>query len=247
MSVSSIDFSNWSILTTICWQAHKNLISAVVMKSSKRFVILLAGDLSVDDRINALCHSARVIAADSGISHAKALGVTPELWVGDFDSSPPELVEHYNHVEKLTFERQKDETDGSLAIKAALERGADEIVLLGPTGGTRFDHSLGILFEMLAWHEQGVQVFASTGDEEYWPIVDERVELELPKGCLFSILGLTPLRGLTIEGAKYPLQNIDVEFGSTHTLSNVVERNLNINITSGRAIIIARPKDFSGI
>lgn len=217
------------------------------MKSSKRFVILLAGDLSVDDRINALCHSARLIAADSGISHAKALGVTPELWVGDFDSSPPELLKHYNHVEKLAFERQKDETDGSLAIKVALERGAEEIILLGATGGARFDHSLGVLFQMLAYHEQGVNIFASTGDEEYRPIVNEQVKLELPTGSLFSILALTSLHGLTIEGAEYPLQHIDVEFGSTHILSNVVERNLNISIASGRAIIIARPKDFSGI
>lgn len=217
------------------------------MKSSKKFVILLAGDLSVDDRINALCRSARVIAADSGISHAKALGVTPELWVGDFDSSPQELVEHYNHVEKLTFERQKDETDGSLAIKAALERGANEIILLGATGGARFDHSLGVLFEMLSCYEQGIKICASTGKEEYWPIIDGQVELDLPEGSLFSVLALTSLKGLTIEGAIYPLQSMDVEFGSTHTLSNIVERNLNISIASGRAIIIARPKDFSGI
>lgn len=217
------------------------------MKSSKQFVILLAGDLSVDDRINALCHSASVIAADSGMSHAKALGVTPELWVGDFDSSPSELTEHYNHVEKLSFARQKDETDGSIAIKSALERGANEIILLGATGGERFDHSLAILLEMLSYHDQGIQIFASTGEEEYWPIIDGQLKLELPKGSLFSILAFTPLKGLTIEGAKYPLQNIDVAFGSTHTLSNVVEQNLSIQIASGRAIIIARPKDFSGI
>lgn len=217
------------------------------MKSSKRFVILLAGDLSVDDRINALCHSARMIAADSGMFHAKALNVTPELWVGDFDSSSSALVEYYKDVEKLSFDRQKDETDGSLAIKIALERGADEIILLGATGGDRFDHSLGVLFEMLSYHKQGLKIFASTGDEEYWPIIDGQVKLELPKGSLFSILALTPLKGLTIEGAKYPLQNIDVEFGSTHTLSNVVEHDLSIQVVSGRAIIIARPNDFSGI
>lgn len=217
------------------------------MTSSKRFVILLAGDLSVDDRINALCHSARVIAADSGMSHAKALGVTPELWVGDFDSSPQDLIRHYKDVEKLSFDRQKDETDGSLAMKAARARGADEIILLGATGGQRFDHSLGVLLQMLSFHEQGIKIFASIGDEEYWPLINGSRSLELPEGCLFSILAMTPLKGLTIEGAKYPLDNIDIESGSTHTLSNVAKRNLNIHVASGRAIIIARPKDFSGI
>ncbi|MCB1719598.1 MAG: thiamine diphosphokinase, partial [Candidatus Competibacteraceae bacterium] len=48
------------------------------------FVILLGGDLSPTPRLRDQVAGARAIAADSGIRHAEALGLDPELWTGDF-------------------------------------------------------------------------------------------------------------------------------------------------------------------
>ena len=52
------------------------------------FVILLGGDLVVTERLRQQIAGARILAADGGIRHAAALGVDPELWLGDFDSTP---------------------------------------------------------------------------------------------------------------------------------------------------------------
>lgn len=62
------------------------------------FVILLGGDLVVTDRLKRQIAGARILAADSGIRHAAALGVEPELWLGDFDSASAELRVQYGHV-----------------------------------------------------------------------------------------------------------------------------------------------------
>ena len=51
------------------------------------FAILLGGDLTVTPRLKSQIRGARVIAADSGMMHAAALHIMPELWVGDFDSA----------------------------------------------------------------------------------------------------------------------------------------------------------------
>ena len=54
--------------------------------SMSLFTILLGGELTRTERLEAQIAGSRVIAADSGIRHAAKLGVTVELWAGDFDS-----------------------------------------------------------------------------------------------------------------------------------------------------------------
>lgn len=68
-----------------------------------RFAILLGGDLTVTPRLKSQIKGARVIAADSGMMHAAALHIMPELWVGDFDSAGSELTMQYRDVPRETF------------------------------------------------------------------------------------------------------------------------------------------------
>ncbi|TIP95204.1 MAG: thiamine diphosphokinase, partial [Mesorhizobium sp.] len=56
-----------------------------------KFTILLGGDLIRTPLLDRQVEGTRVIAADAGISHARTLSLTPELWVGDFDSVPADL------------------------------------------------------------------------------------------------------------------------------------------------------------
>src|SRR4029079_3452126 len=57
-----------------------------------RVSIVVGGDLAPAPRLARDIAGARVIAADSGMRHAAALGVAPELWTGDFDSVPERLL-----------------------------------------------------------------------------------------------------------------------------------------------------------
>ena len=71
-------------------------------------------------------------------------------------------------------------------------------------------------------------------------------EIDLPKGSLFSVLGLSPLSGLFIGNVRYPLADFSLPFGSSRTISNVAEGPVSLSLASGRAILIARPYDLSG-
>jgi thiamine pyrophosphokinase len=217
------------------------------MHIDSTFIILLAGDLTIDERVRALCQSGRIIAADGGIKHAASLGVEPELWLGDFDSTPDALKEQYKHVQTMTFDRQKAMSDGALAVQTALEKGASSIIFLGALGGTRNDHTIAVMHQMMQLHKAGVETMMTSGLEECWPLDEGEFEIELPKGSLFSILPFEDLEGLSISGAEYPLDNIKTGFGSTLTLSNVSQGLTKVSLIKGSALLIARPHDFSGV
>ncbi len=89
------------------------------------------------------------VAADSGLIAAEEAGIKVDCIVGDMDSLgdesrlasyPPDCV--------IRHERDKDFSDTELAIKAAEEKGCDEIWIIGGGGG-RIDHLFAIrsLFE----------------------------------------------------------------------------------------------------
>lgn len=211
------------------------------------FTILLGGELRLTDRLRESVADSRFIAADGGMRHAAALGVVPELWVGDFDSTPADLEGAFPQVPKQPYPAAKAATDGEIAVLEATERGARRLVLAGALGGERSDHALQHLLYAVSLAERGLDVLLTSGDEEAVPLLAGTVELELLPNSLFSVLGLTELKGLTIENARYPLRDFHLPFGSSRTISNVAEGPVRLSLKSGRAVILARPYDLSGV
>jgi thiamine pyrophosphokinase len=215
--------------------------------TSTSFTLLLGGNLTVTDRLLALTDGSRVIAADSGMRHARALGVMPELWVGDFDSSDAGLREQFPAVERRTYPAAKAVTDGEIAVAEAIACGATRLIFVGALGGERSDHALQHYLNALGLVEDGYEVVLTSGEEEAYPFVEEsELALELPKGALFSVLGFTTLEGLTIQNARYPLKDFKLPFGSSRTISNVAEGPISVSLSRGRAMLLARPYDLSG-
>ena len=215
-------------------------------QADQTFVVLLGGALAVTPRVRADIVGARFVAADGGMRHAATLGVTPEIWVGDFDSTPDDLVAAWPGVERQPYPVAKNETDGAIAVSVAAERGAKDIVLVGALGGERSDHALMHLLHAVSLAEDGYAIKLTSGEEEAWPLLPGIREIDLPKGSLFSILGLSPLSGLFIGNVRYPLNDFSWPFGASRTISNVAEGPIRLSLASGRAILIARPYDLSG-
>jgi len=213
---------------------------------TEKFVVLLGGALTATPRLAADIAGARFIAADGGMRHAASLGVTPDVWVGDFDSTPPALLAAWPHVQRQPYPTAKNETDGAIAVSAAAERGAKSIVLAGALGGERSDHALMHLLHAVSLAEEGFAIKLTSGEEEAWPLLPGTREIDLPKDSLFSVLGLSPLAGLFLSNVRYPLTDFSLPFGSSRTISNVAEGPIRLSLASGRAVLIARPYDLSG-
>jgi thiamine pyrophosphokinase len=204
------------------------------------FTILLGGALTVTPRLRRQIAQSRIIAADSGMMHAAALRVVPELWVGDFDSAGSELTIQYSDVPRETFPAEKDATDGAIAITEALHRGATSIVLAGGLGG-QADHTTGLLGQALGLARLGTRTLLTSGEEEAYPVVPGTMSLDLAPDTRISIVPFADLDGLDLDGVKWPLANRHVPLGSTLTLSNVALGETRITLRAGYGMAFAYP------
>jgi thiamine pyrophosphokinase len=201
-----------------------------------RFAIFLSGEFSWTPRLKAKLAGYRLIAADGGIRHLE--GLKPELWVGDFDSSNPEA---FPEVPRAVYRHEeKDATDGELAIRAALARGAEELALLGALGG-RSDHALAHLSLALELARQGLRVWLSRGWEEAYPLVPGEFSLALEAGTLFSLIPWTLLSGLSLRGGRWSLEEAELPWGS-RGVSNEAQGPLQIHLRQGQGILWVYPE-----
>ena len=215
------------------------------MKKGEHFTILLAGDCTPNDGLRNETAETRTIAADAGIRHADALALTPELWVGDFDSADADLAKRYSDVPRMTFPAAKDATDGEIAVRAALERGASRLTVIGAFGGPRIDHALATIALALSLP---ADVAVRLTDGVRWGVpLDERrpVKIDASPGATLSLVGLTDLHGLTLTGVRWPLNHADVPFGSSLTVSNEIaaEGTAAASVRIGRALVVVEETD----
>lgn len=208
------------------------------MNKRNTFTILLAGPVTITHRLRAQTRDTRAIAADGGIRHAGALDLTPELWVGDFDSAQPEDADLFAAVEQQSHPSDKNATDGALAVEEARRRGAERLILVGAFGG-RTDHTFGLLTQACALAQSGLEVLLTSGSEEGTPLSAIPRTFDYPSGTLFSVLAFTDLDGLTLSGVRWPLDAITMAFGDTLTLSNEVTDGLRADVQRGTALLVA--------
>ncbi|CEM63116.1 thiamine diphosphokinase [Treponema phagedenis] len=85
-----------------------------------------------------------IIAADSGLEAAASAGFTPDIILGDMDSLQNKALLHaYPEAQVQLHPCDKDFTDTELAVFAAKEKGAQDIIICG-AGGGRADHFLSV-------------------------------------------------------------------------------------------------------
>ncbi len=161
------------------------------------------------------------VAADGGAAYALACGRVPDMIVGDMDSADGQLLsycqEHGASLRKLSCE--KDETDGEMAMRAALETGCDEILLFGFSGG-RLDHLLANIGMAYEFFTRGTNInLVDDGFEGYFS--NGFLEVSGEVGDVLSLIPMTPkVSGVTLQGLMYPLDNATLFTGVSRSLCN---------------------------
>ena len=179
------------------------------------------------------------IAADSGFANAKALGERVDIALGDFDSLGGGADSIPEEIEKMTVPAEKDETDTQLAVNVALAKGADEIVIIGGLSG-RLDHTLSNLAILEALFDLGVHAVITDGRNRARYI--RSTSTLLPKSgykYLSLIAGDEKVKGVSVEGCKYPLKNKALTRKYQYTVSNeIIENCALVSVRRGGLFVI---------
>lgn len=177
-----------------------------------------------------------VICADGGYVHAKRLGLTPDIWLGDGDSLGNVEIEA---KEKLVFPAKKDFTDTDLAVQEALKRGYDEIIIIGALGG-RLDHEFShfcLLKKILDNNAKGF-------------LVSEKNEITMEKES-FSVfpdgrkyISFFPFAGdvenFSVKGLCYEAENMHLSCSEVQASSNCFDDGKvgEVSFSSGYVLVV---------
>ncbi len=178
-----------------------------------------------------------IITADAGLLTARRLGLTPAVALGDFDTlQNPEVP---SGTELCRVPAEKNFTDTQYAVDVAIGRGAREIVIIGGLEG-RVDHTLSTLAicEMLA--ERHIPAILTNGKNRVRFLRNSGVILPRSSYRFFSIIAADPeIKGVSIDGAKYPLKRAKITRTAQWAVSNEIVGNCAlIEIRRGGAWII---------
>ncbi len=180
------------------------------------------------------------IAADSGLDHARAAGIVPDLAVGDFDSASPDALSWAREVGVALEEHPaaKNQTDLELALDHALAAEPDRVVLAA-VGGGRFDHLLANMAVIAAPRYATVAVDALVGTARLSVIHDRRTLDGRPDELLSLLPMHGPASGVTTDGLLYPLRGETLPAGTSRGVSNVfVETSATVSVDDGTLLAI---------
>jgi thiamine pyrophosphokinase len=191
-----------------------------------------------------------IIAADSGLDHAIAAHLRPDVVVGDLDSVTDDGLRwaRANGVPIEQYSPDKDATDTELALARALAIAAEHVLLLGG-GGDRLDHSIGALTALGdASLAVCTSVSARWGTATVHVLHGPRtIALQVRPGDTFSLLALHgPCDGVSVSGAQWQLNDATLRPASSLGVSNLtVAADLRIEVRTGVLTVIF-PNHFEG-
>lgn len=187
---------------------------------------------------------ARVLGVDGGCRWLEKLNIIPDEILGDFDS-----VHSLSYYKTLWPQAkcsksppEKDETDSEIAVAKILESSLDTVLIIGAFGG-RLDHLLGT-----------VQLLSPIKPDFQMILLDVNNQVRMIKGPYrfklsrqefntkyISLLAISDaVRGITLSGFKYPLNDATIFYGQTVGISNeLLDASGEIVIDSGRLLLIA--------
>lgn len=180
----------------------------------------------------------KTIAIDKGTEVFIENNITPDYVVGDFDSIDAKYLEKVRSFKFSEFPEVKDYTDSDIALRQAIKLNSSEIIMLGMTG-KRLDHFFGNIGLLKTALKKKIPAYIIDDINTIF-LKDESFSIKKNYGENVSFYALDEtVKNLSIENAKYELENYDLDpFESLCNSNEFLDKEININFTKGKLLVI---------
>ena len=206
-------------------------------------VLLVIGGSAPSPRcLNHIAPFELVICADSGVDHARVLGLAPDHVLGDMDSisDGSRAWAASLNARFVVADRDKDQTDTELALAAIATMGPRSLTVLWG-GGDRIDHVLGVMAAVAA------PILSSLDRIDLWVANDlihvlhgpRTIDLDSPVGTTMSLVPLAgPVAGVTTAGLQWDLNDESLHADRARGVSNVIVGSARVDVRTGVLAVI---------
>ena len=213
-------------------------------------VIIANGDFEYKGAVRDVLDDAElIICADGGARHLKAVNIHPHVLIGDFDSIQAEdkMLFETGKTLIITHPVNKDKTDTHLCIDWAVENQATDISLLGVTG-TRMDFTLANIYLLTKLARKGIPARIINSHNEIY-LTHDYLELKGWPGEYLSLIPVSEkVKGITLKGLEYKLENAEIQMGDSLGISNMFRKQdkkksmASVHIREG-VLLVIKSKD----
>lgn len=182
-----------------------------------------------------------VIGADRGYKTLMEQSKRIDLVVGDFDSA----CEPTDFENVIKYPVMKDETDSAIAIKHALEKGYNKIVIYGAVGGT-LDHTIANISLICKYAEMGIDISLIDGENVIFAISNTKISFSSQATGRISVFSHKDIsHGVTEKGLLYSLDNYDLDNKTSLGSGNsFIGNEAEISVKDGTLLIYTSKNNF---
>jgi thiamine pyrophosphokinase len=181
-----------------------------------------------------------VVAADRGAVTALAFGYVPDLVIGDMDSIDAGTLAELRrrNVRVEPYPRDKDVTDGQLAVERALAAEPKTLLLLGFLRGPRLDHEVANVLALTLLPPGAVLL--DEGNECVLLRSGERREWDPEPGELVSLIPIgSEAHGIVTHGLRWALEDATLCLGQTRGISNEpIAPRVGVSLGAGMLLVM---------
>ena len=183
-----------------------------------------------------------IIASDKGLETLDRFSIKPNYIIGDFDSINLKILEKYKNDKSINIIKLnpiKDYTDTHMALKLAIKCRSNDITIIGATG-TRIDHTIANINILKEALDKNVEC-KILNENNSISLIDKSTKIY--KDNNYPYISLIPLttnvKGITLRGFKYPLNNAIMKIGKSIGVSNEqISKTAMIELKQGILIVI---------
>ena len=208
------------------------------------FIFILNGEFDTKYDLNFFSNYNKIICIDGGYLNFQKLNLNlkPDYIIGDFDSiGKIDIINQNTDKPKVIFKDNQDETDSEFAVKYILKNYSNNdiknIDFIYAVSTSRIDHLFCNAY-LLKKIPININSKIITKYQDIF-LLRNSINIKEKEGKTLSVIPITNVKGLTIKGCKWDLENTDLSVGFIGGISNIIEQNLaEISLKEGECIIV---------